>query len=303
MLRNENLISLTMKPNRKILAGLGLSHFDEKVIAFTSLITTIIQPETLIFYHVIEEESKGSASIENKKATIQQEVLQSFGRALPDNAIFLVESGDPQELLHKKSEEKEIDLIILGQKTTEKNRILTDSLINSSESSLFLVPENAVPKISNIVIGIDFSEESHQSLDTATIIASSTGAEIHCLNVYRVPSGYHTSGKTYEEYAEVMKNNAREAAEKFKKRYKYDIPLNFDYILDDDSDPSDKLNEFAQRTSADLICVGSRGLDSFAALFFDTTAEKILEMSSNIPMLIVKIKNKNRSFLDAIREL
>lgn len=291
-----------MTPNKKILAGINLSHLDEQVISFTALLSTIMQPATLIFYHVLKG-SDETDTIEVKKTEVKRKVAEAFGETTPESTVFLVESGSPGDLLIKQSKEKDIDLMVMGRQASESNKNFIESLINASESSLFLVPENSTPKITNIVVGIDFSEESHLCLDTAVIIANKTGAEIHCLNIYHVPSGYHTSGRSYEEYSEIMKNNARKEAEKFEKKYKYDIPLNFDFRLDDDNDPADKLYEYAQKTNADLICVGSRGLATIAALFFDTTAEKIVEISNNIPMLVVKAKNKHRSFFDAIREL
>lgn len=289
-----------MKLNKTILAGINLSPLDDKIIAFTKLLKGILDPENIIFYHVKSSAEGDDQAIE---ANVRKKINQGFASVLTEKETFLFESGDAQKLLVKKSEEKDIDLMVLGRKVSENNNILTNDLINTAKSSLFLIPEHASEKISNITIGIDFSEESHHSLDTAVNIARHTGAEIHCVNIYHVPSGYHTSGKDYDEYAEIMKQNAIKASEKFQKKYQYNIPLNFEFLLDDDSDPADKLYEYAKTINADLICLGSKGLDNIAGLFFDTTTEKIVEVSTKIPTLVIKGKRKNRSLIDAIREL
>lgn len=293
-----------MKSYKTILVGINFSSLDEKVIAFAQVLKAIVKPKDIIFYHAIDPESDfGKQKESDIKVKALEKFKHTFRNNLSDNETFITEMGDPHKLLLKKSGEEDVDLMVLGRKVSERNTILTDSLINSAKSSLFLVPEQANGKISNIVIGINFSEESHQSLDAAVDIAHHTGAEIHCLNIYHVPSGYHTSGKDYNEYAEVMKQNAIKASEKFQKKHQYDIPLNFEFVLDDDTDPADKLYEYAKRTNADLICLGSKGLDNFAALFFDTTTEKIVEFSNHIPMLIIRGKKKGRNLIDVIREL
>lgn len=292
-----------MKLEKVILVGVNLSHLDQQVIGFASIFFSISKAEKMIFYHVVDDQTSEKRDLEAAEAKVREKVKAQFADINADQVNVLVEYGNPGELLVNKTRENDIDLILLGRKTSERNKILTSKLINSSGSALLLVPENAKAKISNIVVGVDFSEESHISLTAAISIANALKAEIHCLNIYHVPSGYHTSGKSYDEYAEIMKNNAIKASEKFKKKHQHSRDLNFDFVLDDDTDPADKLYAYAQKIHADLICLGSRGMDNLASVFFDTTAEKIVEYSNYIPMLIVKGKNKNRSLLDAIREL
>lgn len=294
-----------MKLDRTILAGLNLSVLDQKVIAFSKMVKAVVEPENIIFYHVIQPESDNldASNAGSIKVKLQKDVESEFGSPLSGAETFVVETGDAQKLLLEKSKDPNIDLMVLGRKISERNKILTKDLINAAETSLLLIPEPAQVKISNIVIGINFSEESQQGLDAAVNIARHSGAEIHCVNIYHVPSGYHTSGKSYEEYADIMKQNAIKDSETFMKKYSYDIPLNFEFLLDDDRDPADKLYEYAKNTQADLICLGSKGMDSFAGLFFNTTTEKIVEFSNHIPMLIIKEKGKSRNLIDIFRKL
>ena len=290
-----------MNPHKTIIAGINFTVLDEKVVPYAALFQSIYKPEKLIFYHVASSEKSGS-KIEETKQAVKTRVEELYGKTLPDSFMVLVESGNPEALLVKKSKDPDTDMLILGRKTHEKNKILTNKLINTAGCTLCLIPDHAVIKISSLAVAVDFSEESKNGLDAAVAIAEESGAKIHCLNVYTVPSGYHTIGKDYDEFAEIMKNNAKKAAAKFQKKFGYKVPLNFGFMLDDDKDPADKLYAFAKKNNADLVCVGSKGMSSFAAIFFDSTAEKIVEFSNNIPLLIVKTKNENRGFFDAIRE-
>lgn len=295
-----------MKLKKTILAGINLSYMDEKVLVFTKMLKSVIQPEKIVFYHVIEPDPDDVDGLgeEEAKLKVQEKVKKEFAGDWSEKESFTFELGDAQKLLLKQSEEANVDLMVLGRKISERNLILTNDLINTAKCSLFLIPEHASLKISKIVVGVDFSDEAQQGLDAAVSIASQTGAEIHCINIYHVPSGYHTSGKDYDEYAEIMKQNAIKASEKFCRKHQLDrVSLNFEFLLDDDGDPADKLYEYAKSIDADLICVGTKGLDSFAGLFFNTTTEKIVGYSNHIPTLIIKGKDKNRSLLDAIREL
>ncbi len=56
----------------------------------------------------------------------------------------------------------------------------------------------------------------------AEIIRDANEAKIVIHHVYRVPSGYHYSGKSFEEFAKIMKKNAEEKMDKLLKEAKID---------------------------------------------------------------------------------
>lgn len=284
-----------------LLAGIDFSHSDEKVIALSTLFQTIYSPINLVFYHVIPPEE-----YESPITDIQTKVKQRVEAYLDGDNYgkfdVLVETGDKEALWIEKSKDIGVDLLILGRKTNIDKPFLTHRLINTSGCSLCLVPEHAGTVLKQVVVGVDFSKESKSAVEAALALANNTGAEIHCVNVYSVPVGFYSSGKSYEEYAEIMKQNALRAAEEFRKKMGNSLPLDFDFVLDEDDSPSDKLSEYAAQKNADLVCVGSGGLSPFAAIFFDTTVEKIMDFSKDVPLLIIKDKNKNKGFWEAIRE-
>lgn len=288
-----------MNPPKTILTGIDFTLSDEKVIAYAALFQDIYK-SNLIFYHVIDPESAENA-IDDVEGVVRKRVEDYLGKPLPENASILIEEGNRRSLFVQQSGNEDIDMIILGRKAHKKRPLLTSRLLNSSGCAICLVPDNANTEIKNIVVGVDFSEESKKGLEEAITIAKYTKADVHCINVYTVPWGFYSTGKDYNEFAAIMEKNALKAAQKFTQEMKYSIPLNFHYALDKNMDPSDDVHDFAKQMNADIVCVGSRGMSSFAAIFFESTLDKIIRFSNDTPLLIAMDKDRKRGVLDIIR--
>ncbi len=284
-----------ISPNT-ILAGIDLSSSDEKVVSFAALFHRVYKSK-LVFYHVTDP----ARSIAETEKLIKIRVEEYWGGALPANVSVLVEKGDRRKMIAQKTDSKEVEMIILGRKFQKKNPLLTSRLLNSSGCTICLVPDHANSDIKNIVVGVDFSDESKKGLEEAISLAKHTNATVHCVNVYTVPWGFYSTGKDYDEFAAIMEKNAIKATKKFIDETQYDIPLDFHYVLDKDRNPSNSLCEFAQELKADIVCVGSRGMSSYASIFFESTLDKIINFSNEIPLFIVRGKDEKRSILDIIR--
>lgn len=288
-----------MNTPHTILAGIDFTLSDEKVISYAALFHGIYKSK-LIFYHVVEPESD-KMSIEAVESIVRKRVEDFWGTDIPGNANILVEKGNRRKMFIQKSYNEDIDMIILGRKAHKTNPLLTSRLLNSSGCTICLVPDHANVKIENIAVGVDFSEESKKGLEEAIAIAKHTHAAVHCVNVYTVPWGFYSTGKDYNEFAAIMEKNAINAAKKFTQEMKYSIPLDFHYVLDKDQNPSNSVYRFAQQMNADIVCVGSKGMSSYAAIFFESTLDKIIKFSNKIPLLIARNKDEKRGFLDIIR--
>lgn len=284
-----------ISPNT-ILAGIDLSTSDEKVVPFAALFHAIYKSK-LIFYHVTDP----ARSIVDVEKLVKKRVEDYWGGVLPENVNVLVEKGDRRKMIAQKSDSKEVEMIILGRKFQKKNPLLTSRLLNSSGCTICLVPDHANSDIKNIVVGVDFSEESKKGLEEAISLAKHTNAAVHCVNVYTVPWGFYSTGKDYNEFAAIMEKNAIKATKRFVDETKYDIPLDFHYVLDKDRNPSASLSKFAKELKADIVYVGSRGMSSYASIFFESTLNKIIDFSNEIPLFIVRGKDEKRSILDIIR--
>ena len=117
-------------------------------------------------------------------------------------------------------------------------------------------------------------------------------------HAFKIPIGYHKSGKTYEEFAKVMKKNARDEFKEFKKGIDLKgikiAPL---FILNEN--PAKAIKAVAKRKKADLIVLGAKGRSFAALVLLGSVTEKLIE-TTHVPILAVKKKGSGMGFLEAL---
>jgi hypothetical protein len=70
-----------------------------------------------------------------------------------------------------------------------------------------------------VLVPVDFSKHSTLALEQAMELANNEQAHITCVNVYSVPSGYSKTGKSYEEFAEIILNHSKKDFASFISKY------------------------------------------------------------------------------------
>lgn len=299
-----------MEPIKNILVGLDLSKHDQHVISYAGFLSSILKPDELHFVHV-QKELHLPKEVVNRfpilleaidRTLVQEMVTQTAEHQLPHTAIMYdVASGHPFEELHKLSHKKENQLLIVGQKddqiTTEKN------LARKISSPIVFVPEINKPKLERILVPIDFSKDAEHALMAAIEIAKQTGAEVFCQNVYEVPKGYHKIGKTYTEFAEIMKGHVETD---FKHLYE---KLDFKGVrvhpciisLKNDQKIAAIIQDTASDLKADLVVLGAKGRTGIASVLLGSVAEQLLSKPLGCPLFLCK-KDKNHlmDFWDTI---
>ena len=128
--------------------------------------------------------------------------------------------------------------------------------------------------------------------------------KIICQNVFTVPGGYHYSGKTYDEFAEIMKENAKKEYAQFMSNIDHEgIALEVVYSLDTNDNPVTDIIDFAQEHQPSAIIIGVKGRTSTTALFIGSRAEQLVQYNSKIPMMVVRPKGKNAGIIDLLKEI
>lgn len=154
------------------------------------------------------------------------------------------------------------------------------------------------------MVPIDYSKYAEMAFELSVDMQKETGAKILSNHVYKVPTGYYKSGKTYDEFAEIMLENTKKESKKFFNKLKLDnVDFDFTYALDDDIHPADKIYISASEEGADMIMLGSKGRSTAAAMLIGSVAEKLLQESHDIPIFLVKRGNENVSLIEAIFRL
>lgn len=302
---------------KRILVCVDLSAMDEEVICYASEISEIMEADTIYFLHVAkdlnlpEDIAKDYKDVlapidETIKHQVDETVSKYFSKQQRATIHIDVLEGKPTDLVIKYAKRKDVDLIVMGKHGgKERPKIQFDRVVELSHCSVLYVPKKAEIKIDTIVVAMDFSEHAKLALEQAIHIKEKREAvTIYGLHVYHVPSGYHMTGKSYEEFAEIMKGHAQNDAHKFFKKHKIDeAACEMHYALTENDRIDDELNEFATKKNADLIMIGSQGRTAAAAFLLGSVAEHILHYDTNIPVFVVKKKNENMSFLQALMKI
>ncbi|MFC1804104.1 universal stress protein [Thermoproteota archaeon] len=149
-----------------------------------------------------------------------------------------------------------------------------------------------------ILVAFDGSEPSRNALNHAVSIAVQLKAEINILSVVPRVSmpvfpdeGYGASSITmtqdFIEYQEKMRalyaKSLKEAEEEITEAFP-DLKVSYKLL---EGRPSSTIVDEAEKDSADLIVIGSRGLGSITGWILGSTSRRVVE-SCTKPVLVVK---------------
>jgi nucleotide-binding universal stress UspA family protein len=302
---------------KRILVCVDLSAMDEDVIRYASEMAKITEADSVYFLHaakdlnlprdVAQKYQDVLAPVdETIKRQVEDTVYKYFNKDDNTQEHIDILEGKPTDTVLKYAKRKNVDLIILGKHTQQgKPKINQGKIAELSHCSVLFVPKGADIQIRSIMVAADFSENSKRALEQAIHIKEKNNdVKILGHNVYTVPHGYHKTGKSYEEFAEIMKGHAEKDAQKFFKKHHLEQDMcEMHYTLSDDDKVHDELNDFAVERDVDLIMIGSQGRTAAASILLGSVAENILHYDNNIPVFIVKKKNHNMSFLEALLKI
>lgn len=299
---------------KRILVCVDLSDMDEDVIRYASEMSKVTEADTIYFLHaakdlnipqeVAEKYQDVLAPVdETIKHQVEDTVNKYFTQQNKTTTHIDILEGKPTDTVLKYAKRKDVDLIILGKHTHKaKPEVNQGKIAELSHCSVLFVPKGADIKIDSIMVAADFSPNSKLAFEQALHIKEK-GESVKVLghHVYIVPHGYYKTGKSYEEFANIMKGHAEKDAQKFFKKNKIDeAQAEMHYTLSEDDKIHDELNKFAVDKDVDMIMIGSQGRTAAAAILLGSVAEQMLHYENHIPVFIVKKKNDNMGFLQAL---
>jgi len=296
--------------------GVDLSNMDELLFQHVKFIAQTSHSEDIYLISVLKDfpsdivKEFPNIEAERKKeveTALKEKIAANFPVDFPAKVHAIVKSGAIAKSMLQISHQKHLDLIVIGKRYKSKNGgLLAQRLARRANCNLLIIPEGAKPKVDRLLVPIDFSRNSELALKRAIAVALKTNkdAEIFCQNVYTVPTGYHYSGKTYEEFSEIMQKNAQRDFEKFMKKIDTQgIKITDIYSLDTNEDKTTDIIDAAKKHKVDGIFVGAKGLTSSTALFLGSNTEKLIQKDTKFPLTIIRKKGDNKGILDFLKEL
>ncbi|MCH6234061.1 universal stress protein [Cognataquiflexum rubidum] len=300
-----------MENFEKAMVGMDLTEMDDILISKMGVLSEILGIKKLYFIHVSknlalpdEIREKFPDLVAPADEAIEAEIMTIIKQnQFPENVEIEVfaEEGNPMTTFLRWAKLKDVDLIIMGRKITLKGSgSLAKTMAQKAPCSVLFLPERIEMKVpKRILLPMDFSEHTNMTINFAQKAAEQFDAEIFALHLYEVPTGYHKTGKSFEEFAKIMEENARKDFDKFVKKHQHP---EFDclFILSNKGEPGQLIIEKAKEKGMDLILMGSRGRTASAAALLGSVAEKLVEVNNEIPMLIFKKKGETMGFFDAL---
>ena len=302
---------------QRMMVAMDLTEMDVHIIRFASMVAKHFEIEAVYFFHAADSSLELPEEINQKYGNVIAPVDETLEKEMgavvhenfqtPEGCSIELEAlpGNVTDEVLKYSQMKVVDLLLLGRKDR-----LTGTGLNSRKvakgcaCSVMFVPENPPLELRKILISVDYSEHSKMAFEIGADIQKKTGAKLLSSNVYRVPVGYHKSGKTYEEFAEIMLQNTRDECDRFFKKIELEgVDYEHTYALDDDPHPADKIYKTGAEVGADMIILGSKGRSSGAAFLIGSVAEKLVMEDDDIPIFLIKKGKENMSFLEALFRL
>lgn len=175
------------------------------------------------------------------------------------------------------------DLILLGhRKNRSGQRSLGRRLAMVTKASVWMVPEHTGRDIKRILVAIDFSSPSADSLSQATALAKRHGlSEITAMHVY-----FDASTVRYEEHVSEVKWHEVHAFEEFLSTIDtHGITVKPDFV--ESSIPANAILRRAQELEADLIVMSTRGHSSAVTILLGSVTSQVMS-DSPIPVVAIK---------------
>jgi nucleotide-binding universal stress UspA family protein len=244
---------------------------------------------------------------ENLEHMVKEQMSKYLSKNLVSHSEILVLEGNPEENLLKQVKIKEIDLLVMGKKSIKNGSgHIAKKMANLAQCSIALISNSFAKALDSefqMMVSVDFNESSLNATKMAEIIRDANDAKVLIHHVYSVPSGYHYSGKSFEEFAEIMKKNAEEKMVKLLKDTKIDSSNSkIIYSLDKKDNIVKEITKTAEKEKVHLIVIGSKGRTPSASIFLGSTAEKIIS-STDKNVLIVKDKKSNLDLLTYLTDI
>ncbi len=302
---------------KRVMAGIDFSPMDKVIIRYISFIGRLVKPEKIYFINfqksldvpegIREKYPELNRPLDEKfKEQMEKEVRSNFKDHENYDIEYNVKEGVPIEEMLRWGHIKNIDLLAAGRKSIhEGSGDLPKRMARKGRCSVLFIPQTAKERLESIFVPVDFSENSRLALEEAWHLAEKAGtAKIYCHHAYQLPIGYYSTGKTEAEFAQIMQDHA---VNKYKDLLRQlnipDSRIEPIFELQGKSSVAAMVSNAAHDKKASLVIVGAKGRTNATAILLGSVTEKLITECEDIPLLVVKQKDKSFSFYDFIKNI
>jgi nucleotide-binding universal stress UspA family protein len=282
-----------------MLVGLTRSATDAGLAQYAAQVARLGTAREVRFLHVLPNDSAaGGVATTNEQAVrdLQASVQPHFeGISAHVQLAFDVLQGPLVDRFLTYAAEHGTDLMLVGHQLAHANRrSLARRLAMKAPCSIWMVPENTPAAIRKILVPIDFSQHSADSMRVATSLARLIGrADVIALHVY-----FNTAVVTYEEYDQVLRGEEEQLYRAFMSGINC-ADVRVTPLFRESANVAHAINRVADEMAADLIVMPTRGRSRAAAVLLGSVTEDTI-IETHKPLLVVKHFGAQLGLLQAL---
>lgn len=296
---------------KKIIVCLDHTEKDKLLIENACELSKIAGTEEIIFLNIIKDfnlpdemikefPNLFDQAVEERKTELNELVEKHFKCDIKIKLI--VRQGSLTKEILKTANDSKADLIIQGR-NINSDSVLSARIARRSPCNLLLIPQNHTLKFDKIFIPVDFSDHSDLSLKTTLTLTEGKSSEVFLQNVINIPSSYRYSGKTYQEFGEIIKGHLEKDLDVLIKKVSPKTQkLTPVFTLDKGESVIDLIWDEARKRRVNMIVMGAKGRTAASAIFIGSKAEKMIRINYAIPLLIIRKKGAIAGILETLKE-
>ena len=187
------------------------------------------------------------------------------------------------------------DLVVLGHRRMRSGRrALARRLAMVAPASVWLVPEATPPRITSILVPIDFSSHSADALSVAVYIARAVGVErLQVIHVF-----FDLSTIRYDEHVEEILGQEEAAFERFVASIDTQ-GVEVEPVFVEGTRPAQDILRLAASYGTDLVVMNTRGRSQAASVLLGSITSAVMAAAS-VPVLAVKHFGGRMTLLQAL---
>ena len=282
---------------KRIAVLLDGSDYAAQAIPMAKVFCETLNAHLTLLSHYKENQEDDIASIQGELENYLCDVAAEIKAAgIPVNCI--IRPGSPAEVARTVVKEKNIDLVIMTTrgKSGVKNWLsegLSSKLVRYLDIPVLLVQtsetgEAKVPDIHKLLVALDGSINSEQTLPYARALGINFKSELTLISVPAVPEGakYRAPSNVINTIREKAVTNMKKFTEAVARSLREDN-LEVNSIVTG-SFPAQTIVELGEKDDVDLIMITSQGRGGLDLLFMGSVAQQVVQKSSK-PVFVVPI--------------
>lgn len=285
------------------LVCLDLTQMDSILIGYASFLANLTKPTTVTFLHVVEsgpqtlEIIQEFPEIDTKekffdllREDIHDKVEEFFQYTEAETRVIIME-GKPTNTIIDVSKSLDFDLLFVGKKVGYAGEgILPKQILKYVATSILFVPENSRYQLENILVPVDFSEQSAAAVIAAAKLTKLTGGSVTAQHIYEYKAQFFPYLMSEEEKKKVD-NKVESKKSNFVEKYSIPDEVHLTLSRHNKGKLADTVYEKILDTQSDLILVASKA-KKFSALIRHDFTDKMVNYAFGVPLLLLRNRDK-----------